>query len=184
MKIRNSKKNIGTLIRGSKSKEIHNKNNIKKRISKFYNPGNYEEFIRNIRQGRFVTPYCKTCKKNIWPPTDYCTKCFNKMEMIDLQNRKGKLIEILHSFVKEKKNIINHKIIPTNNLIGLVDFNGVRLLGSIETKSYNDLIHLTEKKINNSDSMQSSDYSNIYVKLKKCGIVEGTIFYEFKLLRR
>lgn len=127
-------------------------------------------------------PYCKTCGKNIWPPTDYCTWCLKKMELIDLQNENGKLIEILYSFVEQKEIIRSQEGIKNCDIIGLVDFNGVKLLGSINKKTYNAFIHLNKKNFQNSHSVKLFDYSKVHVKLKKCGICENKIFYEFELV--
>jgi len=156
------------------------KKNLKKGHSKIPFSSNYETFIKFMRKGKFMIPYCKTCKKNIWPPTDYCTICFNLLELIDLKQQDGKLIDIFHSFVGKKEIKPNESKTRGVDIIGLVDFNGVKLLGSINKSTYNYFNNL--KKYQNPNATGFFDYSQVRVKLQKCGILENSLFYKFKLV--
>jgi hypothetical protein len=33
-------------------------------------------FIEELKKGRFVCSECQKCNSRIWPPSDYCNKCF------------------------------------------------------------------------------------------------------------
>lgn len=152
------------------------------------NSGNYQQFIDNIKKGNFVLPYCCYCKKNIWPPVEYCNKCFNKVELINLENEKGKLIDIFHSYMnieKKKKGNTNKDVTYVDTIV-LVEFNGVKLLGSVDMKKYDDpyRTNLTKKTNMTKFEKKSQDSKIIYVKIKKCGFSGNKIFYEFKLVKK
>lgn len=152
------------------------------------NSGNYEQFIDNIKKGNFVLPYCSYCKKNIWPPVDYCITCFNELELINLENEKGKLIDIFHSYMnieKMKKRNSNSDITYVDIMV-LVEFNGVKLLGSIDVKKYDDRYrtNLTEKTKVTKFKKNSQDSKITYVKIKKCGFSCNKIFYKFKPVKK
>ena len=153
------------------------------------NSGNYQQFIANIKKGNFVLPYCRYCKKNIWPPVDYCIKCFNKLELINLQNEKGKLIDIFHSYMNIEKKMIkenSNSDITNEDVIALVEFNGVKLLGSIDIKKRDDPFRTNvTKKTNMTKCEEKSQDSQItYVKIKKCGFSCDKIFYKFKPVKK
>ena len=78
--------------------------------------------------------------------------------------------------------IFNGKGRAESDLIGLVDFGGVKLLGLINKESYNHFIYLNKNKLHN--SVKPSDYSSVDIKLKKCGICKNKIFYEFELMSK
>src|SRR5215204_3226939 len=56
---------------------------------------NYISFIENIERGNFVLPYCKRCKKNIWPPSDNCRLCLANLSIENCNKKIGKVLEIL-----------------------------------------------------------------------------------------
>ncbi len=154
------------------------KKNLRKRNSNI-SSSNYETFMKFMRKGKFMMPYCQTCKKNIWPPADYCTNCFNKLDLIDLKLQDGKLIEIFHSFVGKKQIKSNQSKTREVDIIGLVDFTGVKLLGSINKTTYN---YFNTFNCQNLKPNGLFDYSRVRVKLQKCGILENSLFYKFKLV--
>jgi len=121
---------------------------------------NYISFIKNIERGNFVLPYCKRCKKNIWPPSDNCRLCLANLSIENCNKKIGKILEILVS-----------KITINNNndmLVILVDIHEVILLGSLSVD--NNIIERTNFKGNR-------------VRIKKCGFIDNKIFYEFELCK-
>lgn len=52
-----------------------------------------------LKEGIFVIGKCNSCKKTIWPPSDYCNRCFGKIE-VKKGPMEGKIIE----FSKQDKN--------------------------------------------------------------------------------
>jgi len=50
------------------------------------------KFDQELEKGNFVTSECDSCKDIIWPPSDYCSNCFNDV-MWRPVSKKGKLIE-------------------------------------------------------------------------------------------
>ena len=56
-------------------------------------------FESEIKKGNFVVGECIKCKKTVWPPSDYCNRCFGEI-IIKKGPREGKIIE----FSKENKN--------------------------------------------------------------------------------
>ena len=119
---------------------------------------NYISFIKNIERGNFVLPYCKRCKKNIWPPSDNCRLCLANLSIENCNKKIGKILEILVS-----------KITFNNNndiLVILVDIHEVILLGSLSVD--HNIIERTNFKGNR-------------VRIKKCGFIDNKIFYEFEL---
>ena len=121
---------------------------------------NYISFIKNIERGNFVLPYCKRCKKNIWPPSDNCRLCLANLSIENCNKKIGKILEILVS----KITINNNKDI----LVILVDIHEVILLGSLSVD--HNIIERTNFKGNR-------------VRIKKCGFIDNKIFYEFKLCK-
>jgi uncharacterized OB-fold protein len=121
---------------------------------------NYISFIKNIERGNFVLPYCKRCKKNIWPPSDNCRLCLANLSIENCNKKIGKILEILVS-----------KITINNNndiLVILVDIQEVILLGSLSVD--HNIIERTNFKGNR-------------VRIKKCGFIDNKIFYEFELCK-
>jgi uncharacterized OB-fold protein len=121
---------------------------------------NYISFINNIERGNFVLPYCKRCKKNIWPPSDNCRLCLANLSIENCNKKTGKILEILVS-----------KITINNNndiLMILVDIHEVILLGSLSVD------HNIIKRIN---------FKGNKVRIKKCGFIDNKIFYEFELCK-
>jgi hypothetical protein len=122
---------------------------------------NYINFIENIQRGNFVLPYCRRCKKNIWPPSDNCRLCLGTLSLENCNNKIGKILEI---FVSKMMNINNDY---KNRLMILVDINEVILLGSLSV----DL-----------EKPEKASFKGNLVKIKKCGFINNKIFYEFEIL--
>lgn len=117
-------------------------------------------FIENIRQGNFVLPYCKRCKKNIWPPANYCRICLSNLYLKNCNKKKGKILEILVSKFNNNSN--------NNTLIVLVDIQDVILIGSLSL----------DTNINN-----LKNFKDRFVRFDKCGFIDNKIFYQFKLCK-
>ncbi len=49
-------------------------------------------FETELKKGNFVIGECPKCKMVIWPPSDYCSKCFENVKWKN-SNSIGKLIE-------------------------------------------------------------------------------------------
>ncbi|HEU5172340.1 MAG TPA: hypothetical protein VFT83_02335 [Nitrososphaeraceae archaeon] len=124
---------------------------------------NYINFIENIQRGNFVLPYCRRCKKNIWPPSDNCRLCLGTLSLENCNNKIGKILEI---FVSKMMNINNDY---KNRLMVLVDINEVILLGSLSV----DL-----------EKPEKASFKGNLVKIKKCGFINNKIFYEFEILNK
>ncbi|HET8856237.1 MAG TPA: hypothetical protein VFM28_01795 [Nitrososphaeraceae archaeon] len=124
---------------------------------------NYINFIENIQRGNFVLPYCRRCKKNIWPPSDNCRLCLGTLSLENCNNKIGKILEI---FVSKMMNINNDY---KNKLMILVDINEVILLGSLSV----DL-----------EKPEKASFKGNLVKIKKCGFINNKIFYEFEILNK
>ena len=124
---------------------------------------NYINFIENIQRGNFVLPYCRRCKKNIWPPSDNCRLCLGTLSLENCNNKIGKILEI---FVSKMMNINNDY---KNRLMILVDINEVILIGSLSV----DL-----------EKPEKASFKGNLVKIKKCGFINNKIYYEFEILNK
>jgi uncharacterized OB-fold protein len=122
---------------------------------------NYISFIENIKRGNFVLPYCKKCKKNIWPPANNCRLCLANLSIVNCNNKIGKILEI---FVSKINNNYNNKDV----LMILIDMHEVILLGSLSVD------HNTIERINIKENV---------VRIKKCGFMDDKVFYEFELCK-
>jgi hypothetical protein len=76
--------------------------------------------------------------------------------------------------------------ITNEDIIALVEFNGVKLLGSIDIKKCVDpyRTNVTKKTNMTKCEKKSRDSQTIYVKIKKCGFSGNKIFYEFKPVKK
>jgi uncharacterized OB-fold protein len=124
---------------------------------------NYINFIENIQRGNFVLPYCKKCKKNIWPPSDNCRLCLGTLSLEDCNNKNGKILEI---FVSKMMNNNNNN---DNTLMILVDINEIILLGSLSVDQ---------------EKQEKASLKGNLVRIKKCGFIDNKIFYEFEFLNK
>jgi uncharacterized OB-fold protein len=84
-------------------------------------------FEAELKNGRFVVPECPRCQKIIWPPSEYCTRCFGNVIwrtvndsgiLVEYSSKDGKMfciaefekIRIMGSFHCEKTPVIGQKI--------------------------------------------------------------------------
>ena len=54
------------------------------------------EFESHLRRGVFYIPQCNTCKKTIWPPSEFCDVCMEAVSLKvsnDSDNIRGRIIE-------------------------------------------------------------------------------------------
>ena len=49
-------------------------------------------FQKELEKGNFVLGVCSKCKKKVWPPSEFCDKCFGTVE-IKKGSLEGKIIE-------------------------------------------------------------------------------------------
>ncbi len=92
-------------------------------------------FESEIKKGNFVVGECTKCKKTVWPPSDYCNRCFGEV-VLKKAPEEGKIIEFskegenyfcLVEFEKEVK--IMGKIssgVPKNNQIVKIEKCGIQ----------------------------------------------------------
>ena len=97
-------------------------------------------FESKLEKGIFMIPECIKCKKIIWPPSDYCNRCFGKNNWREFNG-----IGIIIEFSKNK-----------DGFFCLVEFeNKIRILGKLGINTKNPEIHKTVKikncKINEKD---------------------------------
>ena len=79
-------------------------------------------FEEKLSRGELVIPECSACNEAIWPPNDFCSKCFGKAIWREF-NQSGKILEY------SKKG---------EQFFCLVEFaNKIRLIGKISSKSPN-----------------------------------------------
>ncbi len=117
----------------------------------------HQKFIEYIETGRFVLPYCKKCRKTMWPPADYCRLCLNNLSLKDYRNKEGKILQ----FFLNKFNNNN-----TNTIIIVVELDEVRLIGSLDQ-----------------DNRNTGDIEEKKVIIKKCGFIDQKIFYQFEIVK-
>ena len=116
----------------------------------------HQKFIEYIEKGRFVLPYCKKCRKTMWPPADYCRLCLNNLSLKDYRNKEGKILQ----FFLNKFNNNN-----TNTIMIVVELDEVRLIGSLDQ-----------------DNRNTGNIEGKKVIIKKCGFIDQKIFYQFEIV--
>jgi len=98
-------------------------------------------FEDELTRGNFTIPECSSCKKIIWPPTEFCDVCYNETHLKSGQFL-GKIIEY------SKQN---------DEYFCMVEFlDTFRLIAKMKEKPENGQI----------------------VKILKCGISNGTYFFQ------
>jgi uncharacterized OB-fold protein len=65
-----------------------------------------------------MTPFCNSCNKKIWPPSYFCSICFEITDLKKFQTA-GTVIEFTTSHVKNR------------GTFAVVDLDGIRVIGSI-----------------------------------------------------
>jgi uncharacterized OB-fold protein len=78
-----------------------------------------EEFYASIRSGNFKIPICTSCKKYVWPPSQYCPSCLSGAQLKSIV-KKGTLLEFTKSHIGN-----------TAVIFGVVEICGVRLVGRL-----------------------------------------------------
>jgi uncharacterized OB-fold protein len=117
---------------------------------------NHQKFMEYIERGRFVLPYCKNCRKTIWPPADNCRLCLNNLSLKDYKNKKGKILEFfLDKFTNN----------TANTIMILVQLDQVILIGSLDQ-----------------DKINAGNIEGKKVRMKKCGFINQKIFYRFEIV--
>ncbi len=75
-------------------------------------------FEEELKKGKFVCGECQDCKKLVWPPSDYCNKCFEQVKWRQVLST-AKLIEF------SKKD---------NTIFCVAEFESeIRVMGSLQT---------------------------------------------------
>jgi uncharacterized OB-fold protein len=115
----------------------------------------HQKFIEYIEKGRFVLPYCKKCRKTMWPPGDYCKLCLNNLSLKNYRNKEGKILQF---FLNKFNN-------NTNTIIIVVELDEVRLIGSLDQ-----------------DNRNTGNIEGKKVIIKKCGFIDQKIFYQFEIV--
>ena len=78
------------------------------------------KFEEELIVGNFVIGECSNCSKIVWPPSNFCNKCFSNVKWRKI-SPKGKLIEW-------------SKI--GNDVFCITEFeNAIRIIGKIDTKN-------------------------------------------------
>jgi len=49
-------------------------------------------FETKLKEGIFCVPECNECKKIVWPPAEFCNRCFGNTSLSE-RNFEGKIIE-------------------------------------------------------------------------------------------
>ena len=51
-------------------------------------------FEDRLQNGEFCIPECDTCKKTVWPPSEFCSHCLGTVHLRDADNSmRGTIIE-------------------------------------------------------------------------------------------
>ncbi len=75
------------------------------------------KFEQELKNNNFLCSYCVKCNKTVWPPGDFCNRCFNEV-IWRAVSRHAKLVEFSY---KDKE------------CFCIAEFDeGIRVMGSIE----------------------------------------------------
>ena len=78
------------------------------------------QFEEELKKGKFVCGECQNCKKLVWPPNDYCNRCFEQVKWRPV-SQTAKLIEF-----SKKDNVV----------FCIAEFeNEIRIMGSLQISS-------------------------------------------------
>lgn len=104
------------------------------------------KFYYFLRKHEFRVTVCRKCSQKIWPPSRYCFVCFSPTNL-EKVGTTGLITEITTSYTE-----------GTGKLYGIVDMQGIKLIGSL-----------------------SPDASvGLKVQMTDCGIREnGSLFFNF-----
>jgi len=103
-------------------------------------------FYYFLRRHEFRVTVCKKCRQKIWPPSQNCFVCFSPTKLEKVVTT-GFIKEITTSYTK-----------GTAKLYGIVDMQGIKLVGSLAPDAY----------------------VGLKVQMTDCGIREnGSLFFNF-----
>jgi uncharacterized OB-fold protein len=103
-------------------------------------------FYYFLRRHEFRVTVCKKCRQKIWPPSQNCFVCFSPTKLEKVVTT-GFIKEITTSYTK-----------GTAKLYGIVDMQGIKLVGSLSPDAY----------------------VGLKVQMTDCGIREnGSLFFNF-----
>ena len=98
-------------------------------------------FENELEKGQFCIPECLSCKKLVWPPSEFCDKC-NGETSLKKEEFEGKIIEFSRQ---------------NDDYFCIVEFyNSIRIMAKMTTYPKKDQI----------------------VKISKCGVVNGSYFFQ------
>jgi len=104
------------------------------------------KFYYFLRRHEFRVTVCKKCRQKIWPPSQHCFVCFSPTNLEKVVTT-GFIKEITTSYTK-----------GTAKLYGIVDMQGIKLVGSLSPDAY----------------------VGLKVQMTDCGIREnGSLFFNF-----
>ena len=52
-------------------------------------------FENELEKGQFCIPECLSCKKLVWPPSEFCDKCNGETSLKD-EEFKAKILSLIH----------------------------------------------------------------------------------------
>ena len=95
---------------------------------------NFEE---ELRKGNFFIPQCSKCEKIVWPPSNFCDKCFGKVVLKE-KEKQGKVI----TFSKHK-----------NEYFCIVEFRGnIKVMAkSVKKPEKNQIVEMISCGVKNND---------------------------------
>ena len=82
-----------------------------------------QEFIKQLKKGKFKVPTCTACDYKTWPPTYRCPRCLSKTSLKKIEVT-GTLLEFTRSHVKGSEGIY-----------GMIEIMGIKLVGSLQSAS-------------------------------------------------
>ena len=82
------------------------------------------KFETELKSGNFVTSECTYCNKIVWPPSDYCDRCFKEVNWRKI-SKNGTIIELSRK---------------DDNVFCITEFeNKIRVMGKLNAE-----IHMTK----------------------------------------
>ena len=106
-----------------------------------------KQFLRCLKDHRFVIPYCSRCGSPVWPPIEKCYNCTFKVKLKRIKAPQGHLIEHTTAYT-----------ICGPVMFGVIDIDGIKLVGSLRP-SIMPQVGMSVKIVN---CGLSSDYTPFY----------------------
>lgn len=86
------------------------------------------KFEDELKNGRFICSECQKCGKIVWPPSDFCNRCFGKVTWRHVSGN-GRLIEFSRK---------------GNAIFCIAEFeDAIRIMGDLQTGTKNPAIGQT-----------------------------------------